>query len=126
MNLFTACMLMLYIYILSHSSRCMSALKSILLCITSAFFFYLIYRISMGFYTEQFKIMEMVSDVGTLFICIDLMVFLWYSRKSSKGLQDYTQRSAQQLTTVVKVCRKLGHFGILLIICSWIVPIINA
>lgn len=104
----------------------MSALKSILLCMTLAFTLYLTYHIGMGFYTQQFKVMDMVSDFGTILICIDLLVFLWYNRKAKhKNLQEYAQSTQEPLPTVVKVCRKLGHFGILLIICSWIVPMMN-
>ena len=104
----------------------MSYLKSILLCVTVAFGFYLIYVIAISTYNHNFKIMDMVANVGTLFICIDLIVFLWHSHKTqSRNLQEYAQQLEQPAPTIVKICRKIGHFGILLIICSWIVPIIN-
>ncbi|NHC03768.1 hypothetical protein G9F31_08270 [Acinetobacter sp. 187] len=104
----------------------MSYLKSILLCVTVAFSFYLTYVIAISAYTHDFKVMDLVANVGTLLICIDLMVFLWYTRKSkSRNLQEYAQQLEQPVPNFVKVCRKIGHFGILLIICSWIVPIIN-
>ena len=57
---------------------------------------------------------------------IDLAVFLWHSRSTQAiSLKDYATRLEQPAPTFVKVCRKLGHFGIMLIITSWIVPIIN-
>ena len=104
----------------------MSYLKSILLCLVVAFTAYLIYVIAMSVYMHDFKVMDMVANVGTLFICIDLIVFLWHTRKNkSRNLQEYAQQLEQPVPNIVKICRKIGHFGILLIICSWIVPIIN-
>ena len=104
----------------------MSALKSALLCITTAFALYLTYHIASGFYKHHFIIMDMVADVGTLLICLDLMIFLWYTRnKSNKNIQEYAQQFEQDTPRIVRISRKVGHFGILLIICSWIVPLIN-
>lgn len=104
----------------------MSYLKSILLCVTVAFSVYLTYVIAISAYMHDFKVMDMVANVGTLLICIDLIVFLWHTRKTqSRNLQEYAQQLEQPVPSFVKVCRKLGHFGILLIICSWIVPMIN-
>ncbi|MGD9700134.1 MAG: hypothetical protein AB7U70_14200 [Acinetobacter sp.] len=36
------------------------------------------------------------------------------------------QQPAVRVSTIEKITRKLGHLGIILIICSWIVPIINS
>lgn len=91
-----------------------------------AFAIYLCYQIGMSVYTRDFKTMDLVADVGTILICIDLAVFLWHSRSTqAKSLQDYAAKLDQSVPTFVKVSRKIGHFGILLIITSWIVPIIN-
>lgn len=91
-----------------------------------AFAIFICYQICLGIYTQDFKVMDMVADVGTLLICIDLAVFLWHSRSTNaQNLQDYANKLEQPLPTFVKVCRKLGHFGILLIITSWIVPMMN-
>ena len=91
-----------------------------------AFAIFICYQIGASIYTQQFKIMEMVADVGTLLICIDLAVFLWHSRSTNaQNLQDYANKIEQPAPTFVKISRKLGHFGILLIITSWIVPMIN-
>ena len=91
-----------------------------------AFAIYLIYSVSMSLYRQDFVLMELVADIGTILICIDLAVFLWHSRSTQAiSLKDYATRLEQPAPTFVKVCRKLGHFGIMLIITSWIVPIIN-
>ena len=104
----------------------MSAFKSILMSVVAAFTLYLIYVIAQSAIHHDFKVMDMVANIGTLLICIDLIVFLWYSRKTqTRNLQEYAQQLEQPLPKIVKVCRKIGHFGILLIITSWIVPIIN-
>lgn len=91
-----------------------------------AFAIFICYQIGASIYTQQFKVMDMVADVGTLLICIDLAVFLWHSRSTNaQNLQDYANKIEQPAPTFVKISRKLGHFGILLIITSWIVPMIN-
>ena len=40
-----------------------------------AFGLYLIYSVSMSLYTQQFELMELVADIGTILICLDLGVF---------------------------------------------------
>ena len=91
-----------------------------------AFAIFICYQIGASIYTQEFKVMDMVADVGTLLICIDLAVFLWHSRSTNaQNLQDYANKIEQPAPTFVKISRKLGHFGILLIITSWIVPMIN-
>ena len=82
--------------------------------------------ISYSLYLQDYVMMDIVANVGTILICIDLAVFLWHSRSTQAiSLKDYATRLEQPAPTFVKVCRKLGHFGIMLIITSWIVPIIN-
>lgn len=70
--------------------------------------------------------MEVVADVGTILICIDLAVFLFTSNaKQGISIEDYAKQLEQKPSKLVYVTRKLGHFGILLIITSWIVPMIR-
>lgn len=91
-----------------------------------AFAIFICYQIGMGIYTQDFDSLDMLADVGTLLICIDLAVFLWHSRSTNaQNIEDYAKKIEQSVPTFVKVCRKLGHFGILLILTSWIVPMIN-
>ena len=88
-----------------------------------AFAVFICYQIGMALYTQDFVVMDLVADVGTLLICIDLAIFLWHSRSTNaQNLQDYAHKLEQPVPTFIKVSRKLGHFGILLIITSWIVP----
>lgn len=91
-----------------------------------AFGLYLVYSVAMALYTQQFVLMELVADIGTILICIDLAVFLYSNRgKQGVSMQDYAKQLEQKPSKLVYVTRKLGHLGIILIICSWIVPIIN-
>ena len=92
-----------------------------------AFALYLIYSVGMSLYTQQFELMELVADIGTILICIDLGVFLYTSKgKSGISMEEYAKRLEQPPSKLVYVTRKLGHLGILLIITSWIVPMINS
>lgn len=91
-----------------------------------AFAIYLCFQIGFSVYLNQFDVMDTVANVGTILVCIDLAVFLWHSRSTnSKNLQDYANQLEKPAPTFVKVSRKMGHFGILLIITSWIVPLMN-
>lgn len=104
----------------------MRGLALVLQCAAIAFAIFLIYQVSLGFYTQEFKVLDVVADVGTILICIDLAVFLWHSRQTkAANLQDYAQKIEQSVPKFVKISRKLGHLGILLILTSWIVPMIN-
>ncbi len=88
-----------------------------------AFGLYVVYSVAMDLYTQQFEMMELVADVGTILICIDLAVFLYGNRgKQGVSMQGYAQQLEQKPSKLVYVTRKLGHLGILLIITSWIVP----
>ncbi|ANF80890.1 hypothetical protein A3K93_00955 [Acinetobacter sp. NCu2D-2] len=88
-----------------------------------AFGIYLIYSVGLALYTQEFELMELVSDIGTILICIDLAVFL-YTSKAQKGMsvEDYAKQLEQPPSKLVNVTRKLGHLGIMLILCGWIVP----
>lgn len=41
-------------------------------------------------------------------------------------MEEYAKQLEQPPSKLVYVTRKLGHLGILLIISSWIVPIVNS
>ena len=98
----------------------------ILQYVSIAFALYLCYQVGMSVYLQQYEIMDIVANVGTILVCIDLAVFLWHSRSTNaQNLQDYARKLEQPAPTFVKVSRKLGHFGILLIITSWVVPMMN-
>ncbi len=91
-----------------------------------AFGIYLIYSVGMQLYRQDFELMELVADVGTILICIDLAVFLFTSKaKNGISMEEYAKQLETAPSKLVYVTRKLGHFGILLIITSWIVPMIN-
>lgn len=67
--------------------------------------------------------MDIVSDVGSILICIDLAIFLHFNKSmASLKMKGVSQQSPVEVSTLEKVSRKLGHLGIMLIICSWIVP----
>lgn len=91
-----------------------------------AFGLYLVYSVGVDLYTQEFKLMELVADIGTILICIDLAAFLFTSRgKSNISMEEYAKQLEQPPSKLIYVTRKLGHLGILLIITSWIVPMIN-
>lgn len=90
-----------------------------------AFGVYLTYSVGMNLYTQDFKLMELVADIGTILICIDLGVFLYTSKgKNGVSMEEYAKQLEQPPSKLVAVTRKLGHLGIMLILCSWIVPMI--
>jgi len=92
-----------------------------------AFALFLSFQVITALLSQNFVLMELVSDIGTILICIDLAVFLFTSKvKQSISLDDYAKQLEQPPSKLVYVTRKLGHLGILLIITSWIVPIINS
>ena len=88
-----------------------------------AFALFLCYQIATSIYLQDYQLMDIVSDVGSILICIDLAVFLHFNKSmASMKLRSGSQQSPVQVSTLEKVSRKLGHLGIMLIICSWIVP----
>ena len=91
-----------------------------------AFALFLSYQVATARYQQEYELLEVVADVGTILICIDLAVFL-YTSKSKKGIsmEEYAKQLEQPPTKLVSITRKLGHLGIMLIVCGWIVPIIN-
>ena len=105
----------------------MRVLALVLQCFSIFFALYLCYQVGLAFLSGKYDLMGVVADIGTILVCIDLAVFIWFSRRSqANNLQEYANTLDQPAPMFVKVCRKVGHFGILLIICSWIVPAINA
>lgn len=92
-------------------------------CACLAFALFLCYQIATSVYQQDYQLMDIVSDVGSILICIDLAVFLHFNKSmASMKLKGGFQPSPVQISTLEKVSRKLGHLGIMLIICSWIVP----
>ena len=88
-----------------------------------AFALFLGYQIATSLYLQDYQLMDIVSDVGSILICIDLAMFLHFNKSiASIKIKGTSQQSPVQVSTVEKVSRKLGHLGIMLIICSWIVP----
>ena len=88
-----------------------------------AFALFLCYQVGTSLYLQDYKLMDIVSDIGTILICIDLAVFLHFNKSmASIKMKGGSQQSPVQVSTLEKVSRKLGHLGIMLIICSWIVP----
>ncbi|OTG63939.1 hypothetical protein B9T25_13465 [Acinetobacter sp. ANC 4470] len=88
-----------------------------------AFALFLGYQISSSIYQQNYELMEIVSNVGTILICIDLGIFLHFN-KSIAAIKSKTtpQKPPVHVSLLEKITRKLGHLGIMLIICSWIVP----
>lgn len=71
-----------------------------------AFGLYLIYSVGMSLYTQQFELMELVADIGTILICIDLGVFLYTSKgKSGISMEEYAKRLEQPPSKLVYVTR---------------------
>ena len=92
-----------------------------------AFALFLCYQIATSLYLQDYKLMDIVSDIGTILICIDLGVFLHFNKSlASLKMKNASQQPAIRVSTIEKITRKLGHLGIILIICSWIVPMVNS
>lgn len=88
-----------------------------------AYALFLGYQVSSAFYQQNYEILEIAANIGTLLICIDLGVFLHFNKSiSALKVKATSQQSSVELSTLEKITRKLGHLGIMLIICSWIVP----
>ena len=104
----------------------MRVLALVLQCFSIFFALYLCYQVGLAFLSGKYDLMEVVADIGTNLVRIESAGFIWCSRSQANNLQEYANTLDQPAPMFVKVCRKVGHFGILLIICSWIVPAINA
>ena len=90
-----------------------------------AFALFLGYQIANSIYQQNDELMEIVSNVGTILICIDLGIFLHFNKSITALKSKATSQHAPvpvPVSTLEKITRKLGHLGIMLIICSWIVP----
>ncbi|OTG75833.1 hypothetical protein B9T26_04890 [Acinetobacter sp. ANC 4169] len=84
-----------------------------------AFALFLCYQIGASLYLQNYKLMDIVSDVGTILICIDLAMFLHFNKSfAALKMKDASQQSPVEVSTLEKVSRKLGHLGIMLIICG--------
>ena len=92
-----------------------------------AFALFLCYQVGMALSSPHYDLMEVVADAGTILICIDLAAFLFSSKKQD-GIspEEYARQLEQPPSKLVYVTRKLGHLGIMLILVSWIVPMINS
>lgn len=71
----------------------MRALALILQYGCFAFALFLSYQVAMALYQQEYELLEIVADIGTILICIDLGVFL-FSSKASQGLslQEYARQ----------------------------------
>lgn len=88
-----------------------------------AFALFLCYQIAHTLRQADYDLMEIVNDMGTILICIDLAVFLHFnSALATLKIKQASPSPATAITPIEKMSRKLGHLGIMLIICSWIVP----
>ena len=90
-----------------------------------AFALYLSYKVGVALYQNNYELIELVADIGTILICIDLGTFLFSTNnKGGLSLEQYAKQIDQPPSKLISITRKLGHLGIMLIICSWIVPLI--
>ena len=60
----------------------MRALALILQYGCFAFALFLSYQVATALYQQEYELLEVVADVGTILICIDLGVFLFSSKGS--------------------------------------------
>ena len=103
----------------------MRILLNILQYAAIAFAIYLSYQFFQNIHDPQKKIVDLVGNAGTILICLDLSVFIWHNNRLQKQIIKDPLSLTSPIPTFVKVMRKIGHFGILLILTSWIVPMIN-
>lgn len=88
-----------------------------------AFALFLSYGIITSIASQDYELMEVVADIGAILICLDLAASTYFL----KLVKDPNEKTAKQMPKaqkVVKVTRKVGHFGIMLILCGWIVPML--
>lgn len=88
-----------------------------------AFALFLRYGIISSIASQDYELMEVVADIGAILICLDLAASTYFL----KLVKDPNEKTAKQMPKaqkVVKVTRKVGHFGIMLILCGWIVPML--
>lgn len=105
--------------------ECMRSFVLFFQIVCFAFAIFLTYQVVMALYSQNYQLMDIVADVGTILICIDLGVFLWHSTaKKPQNMQELAHQLDQPVSKFVKFTRKLGHLGIMLILCSWIVPML--
>jgi cytochrome c biogenesis factor len=104
----------------------MQILAHVLRLCCFAFALFLLYQVSTAIYQQNYVLMDIVANVGTILICIDLGFFLNYNKlQKLSNATEAQAKAALEPTKVEKFTRKLGHLGIMLIICSWIVPLIK-
>lgn len=92
-------------------------------CACFAYALFLCYQVGSALYQQNYELLEVAADIGTILICIDLGIFLYFNQSIAALKSKATsQQSPVQVSTLEQITRKLGHLGIMLIICSWIVP----
>jgi hypothetical protein len=89
-----------------------------------AFALFLAYGIGQSLYVQDYQLMDIVADVGAILICLDLAASS-YLLNMSKNLETQAPEKFSRFQGVVRVTRKIGHLGIMLILCGWIVPMMN-
>lgn len=89
-----------------------------------AFAAFLAYGIAHSLYLQEFQLMEIVADVGAILICLDLAASS-YLLNLSKNIEAHSPEKISRFQGIVRVTRKIGHLGIMLILCGWIVPMMN-
>ncbi|WOE31044.1 MULTISPECIES: hypothetical protein [unclassified Acinetobacter] len=103
----------------------MRILALVLRLVCFGFALFLLYQVTLSLYTGHYILMDLVANIGTILICIDLGVFLSASKLNKLFNSNKVVNNTVFIPSKLEqVTRKLGHLGIMLIICSWIVPLI--
>lgn len=97
--------------------------QTLLVYLCLAFALFLGYDIAHRIYSQEYQLMDIVGDIGVILICVDLALSSYFLHLTQKA-KPPAEKKRVLLQKSVKISRKVGHFGIMLIVCSWIVPLL--
>lgn len=75
---------------------------------------------------QDYDLKLILSRLGTILICLDFGIFLTQTKTLTHlSFKDYFSRQDILVPRIVMWANKLGHLGLMLIICSWVVPMLQ-
>lgn len=74
----------------------------------------------------DFTLVSVLRQSAIALIGLDLGIFLTQTKAlSNYSFKDYFSRQAIEVPRIVSVANKFGHLGLILLLCSWILPLLH-
>jgi hypothetical protein len=74
----------------------------------------------------DFTLASLLRQSALALIGLDLGIFLTQTKAlANYSFRDYFSRQAIDVPRIVTVANKFGHLGLILLLCSWIVPFLQ-